>query len=200
MSKLPRQARIERTTRETSILLEINLDGSGKAAIETGIGFFDHMLELWAHHSLCDLTIKAKGDLQVDFHHTVEDTGICLGQALREAMGDKAGIRRYGFFLLPMDEALVRVVVDCSGRPFLRYEVSGDWPPMGQFPFQLVEEFLRAVSSQAGLTLHVDLLAGRDSHHIAEAIFKGLARALEMALQTHPRVTGIPSTKGSLDG
>lgn len=196
----PRRARVERTTRETSILVELDLDGTGQSTIQTGIGFFDHMLELFAHHSLCDLTVQARGDLQVDFHHTVEDTGITLGQALRQALGTKEGVQRYGFFLLPMDEALVRVALDCSGRPFLRYAVPPEFPPMGQFPFQLVEEFLRALSTHAGLTLHVDLLAGRDSHHIAEAIFKGLARALEAAMRFHPRVTGVPSTKGSLDG
>lgn len=195
---MSRISTITRTTRETSIELTLNLDGTGKSSISTGIGFFNHMLELFAAHGLFDLEVKAAGDLEVDFHHTVEDTGLTLGQALAEALGNKAGLRRYGAFYLPMDEALVRVVVDCSGRPFLRYEAPGGVEPIGQFPFQLVEEFLRAFAMQAKVTLHVDVLAGRDAHHIAEAIFKGLARALDQATQIDARVQGIPSTKGAL--
>jgi imidazoleglycerol-phosphate dehydratase len=195
---MSRISTITRTTRETSIELTLNLDGTGKSSISTGIGFFNHMLELFAAHGLFDLEVKAAGDLEVDFHHTVEDTGLTLGQAMGEALGNKAGLRRYGAFYLPMDEALVRVVVDCSGRPFLRYEAPAGVEPIGQFPFQLVEEFLRAFAMQAKVTLHVDVLAGRDAHHIAEAIFKGLARALDQATQIDVRVQGIPSTKGAL--
>lgn len=195
---MTRNASIERTTRETAIRLDLCLDGAGNRSISTGIGFFDHMLELFAAHGLFDLEIKAEGDLHVDFHHTVEDVGICLGAAFASAMGDKSGIRRYGSFLLPMDEALARVVVDCGGRPYLRFEPGGNREPIGAFPFQLIEEFLRAFSTHAKINLHVDVLAGRDSHHIAEAIFKGLARALDIATSTDPRVTGIPSTKGNL--
>jgi imidazoleglycerol-phosphate dehydratase len=195
---MSRQATIERATRETKITVEINLDGSGTTSISTGIGFFDHMLDLFGHHGLFDLRVEAQGDLQVDFHHTVEDTGITLGQAFVRALGDKGGITRYGSAFVPMDEALTRVVVDCSGRPFFRYGITDNFPPMGNFAFQLVEEFLRAFTVHALINLHVDLLAGRDSHHIAESIFKGLARSMAEACQINPRVTGIPSTKGTL--
>jgi imidazoleglycerol-phosphate dehydratase len=195
---MSRIATITRATRETAIELTLNLDGTGKTSVSTGIGFFNHMLELFGAHGLFDLEVKATGDLEVDFHHTVEDTGLTLGQALAEALGNKAGLRRYGAFYLPMDEALVRVVVDCSGRPFLRYEAPAGVEAIGQFPFQLVEEFLRAFAMQAKVTLHVDVLAGKDAHHIAEAIFKGLARALDQATQIDGRVQGIPSTKGAL--
>ena len=195
---MSRIAEIERKTRETAIRLRLNVDGTGASSIETGIGFFDHMLELFAKHGLFDLEVEAKGDLQVDFHHTVEDTGIVLGQALTKALGDKAGIRRYGSAYLPMDETLARVVLDLSGRPYLRYQVPAQVDPIGQFPFQLVEEFMRALSVQGGMNLHVDILEGRDAHHMAEAIFKGFARALDTATQVDPRVQGVPSTKGSL--
>lgn len=195
---MPRTASIKRQTRETSIELTLDLDGSGKTAISTGIGFFNHMLELFGAHGLFDLEVNATGDLEVDFHHTVEDTGLALGQAFAQALGDKVGVRRYGFFYLPMDEALVRVVLDCSGRPFLSYRVPEGVEAIGQFPFQLVEEFLRAFAMQARLTLHVEVLAGKDAHHIAEAIFKGLARALDVATSLDARVQGIPSTKGAL--
>jgi imidazoleglycerol-phosphate dehydratase len=195
---MSRQASIERTTRETKIAIDLNIDGTGTTTVNTGIGFLDHMLDLFGHHGLFDLKVEAQGDLQVDFHHTVEDTGITLGQAFARALGDKAGITRYGSALIPMDEALTRVVVDCSGRPFFRYGIVENFPPMGNFPFQLVEEFLRAFTVHSQINLHVDLLAGRDSHHIAESIFKGLARAMEEACRIHPRVTGIPSTKGTL--
>jgi len=157
------------------------------------------MLTLFSKHGLMDLELTAKGDIEVDYHHTVEDTGILLGQAIAKALGDKAGIRRYGFFYVPMDEALVRSVVDLSGRPFLAYNAPADVPAIGAaFSFQLVEEFLRAISVNAGMNLHVDVLAGRDAHHMAEGIFKSLARALDEATSTDPRVQGIPSTKGVL--
>ena len=196
---MSRSATLERKTSETEIRLTLNLDGSGVSKISTGIAFFDHMLTLFAKHGLFDLELTAKGDIEVDFHHTVEDTGILLGQAITKALGDKAGIRRYGFFYVPMDEALVRSVVDLSGRPFLAYNAPADVPAIGAaFSFQLVEEFLRAISVNAGMNLHVDVLAGRDAHHMAEGIFKSLARALDEATSTDPRVQGIPSTKGVL--
>jgi len=196
---MPREATIQRTTSETSIHLAINLDGSGVSRISTGIAFFDHMLTLFSKHGLVDIELTAKGDIEVDFHHTVEDTGIALGQAIAQALGDKAGIRRYGFFYVPMDEALVRAVVDLSGRPFLAYQAPDGVSPIGgSFEFQLVEEFLRALSVHAGMNLHVDILAGRDAHHMAEGVFKSLARALDQATGFDPRVQGIPSTKGVL--
>ena len=196
---MSRSATLERKTSETEIRLTLNLDGSGVSKISTGIAFFDHMLTLFAKHGLMDLELTAKGDIEVDYHHTVEDTGILLGQAIAKALGDKASIRRYGFFYVPMDEALVRSVVDLSGRPFLAYNAPTDVPAIGSaFSFQLVEEFLRAISVNAGLNLHVDVLAGRDAHHMAEGIFKSLARALDEATSTDPRVQGIPSTKGVL--
>lgn len=196
---MPREAAIERTTSETSIRIHLNLDGKGASKLATGIPFFDHMLTLFARHGLFDLDLEAKGDIEVDFHHTVEDAGITLGQALTKALGDKKGIRRYGFACVPMDEALVRVVLDLSGRPYLAYS-----PPSaveaigGNFSFQLVEEFLRAFCVAGGMNLHVDILAGRDAHHMAEGVFKALARALDVATQIDPRVEGVPSTKGVL--
>lgn len=196
---MSREASLERKTQETDIRLVLNLDGSGVSKISTGIAFFDHMLTLFAKHGLMDLELIAKGDIDVDFHHTVEDTGILLGQAISRALGDKSGIRRYGFSYVPMDEALVRSVVDLSGRPFLAYNAPSSVPAIGAaFSFQLVEEFLRAVSVHAGMNLHVDVLAGRDAHHMAEGIFKSLARALDEATRVDPRVRGIPSTKGVL--
>jgi len=196
---MERKARVERATSETAISLELDVDGGGEARVATGIGFFDHMLTLFARHGLFDLELAARGDLDVDFHHTVEDTGITLGQALTKALGDKAGIRRYGTSYVPMDEALVRVVVDLSGRPFLSYNAPADVEPIGgNFSFQLVEEFLRAVSVHGGMNLHVDVLAGRDAHHMAEGVFKALARALDQATQLDSRVRGVPSTKGVL--
>jgi imidazoleglycerol-phosphate dehydratase len=196
---MSRSATLERKTSETEIRLTLNLDGSGVSKISTGIAFFDHMLTLFSKHGLMDLELTAKGDIEVDYHHTVEDTGILLGQAIAKALGDKAGIRRYGFFYVPMDEALVRSVVDLSGRPFLAYNAPADVPAIGAaFSFQLVEEFLRAISVNAGMNLHVDVLAGRDAHHMAEGIFKSLARALDEATSTDPRVQGTPSTKGVL--
>ncbi len=193
-----RSASIKRKTRETDIELRFVVDGTGKAEISTGVGFFDHMLELFTKHGLFDLELKAKGDLNVDAHHTVEDVGLALGQALREALGDKKGLCRYGWCLLPMDDALARIALDCSGRPYLAYEVPEEAGSIGDFPFQLLEEFFRAFSVQGGLKLHVALLDGRDTHHMAEAVFKGVARALDQATRIDPRVEGVPSTKGQL--
>lgn len=196
---MSREAAIERTTSETSIRARLNVDGSGAAKVHTGIPFFDHMLTLFARHGLFDLDLTAKGDIEVDFHHTVEDAGITLGQALTQALGHKAGIRRYGFAYVPMDEALVRAVIDLSGRPYLAYQPPANVEAIGgNFSFQLVEEFLRAFSVHGGMNLHVDILAGRDAHHMAEGVFKALARALDSATQIDPRVQGVPSTKGSL--
>jgi len=187
-----------RSTAETKIDLSINLDGEGTSKVATGIGFFDHMLTLFSRHSLIDLDLTADGDLEVDFHHTVEDTGIVLGDAMREALGDKRGINRYGSFYLPMDETLVRVVVDLSNRPHLEFRAPENTPSAPNFPFTLVEEFCRAMASNLRANIHVELLYGRDGHHIAEAIFKGLARALRIACESDPRVSGIPSTKEAL--
>jgi imidazoleglycerol-phosphate dehydratase len=193
-----RISRRNRATAETRIELEIDLDGSGTSSIRTGIPFFDHMLTLFARHGLFDLTIKADGDIDVDFHHTVEDTGIVLGEALREALGTKEGIQRYGSAYLPMDETLARVVVDLSNRPHLEFRAPDHTPSAPNFPFSLVEEFCRAIASNLRANLHVEVLYGRDGHHIAEAVFKGLARALREACSRDPRVIGIPSTKEAL--
>jgi imidazoleglycerol-phosphate dehydratase len=193
-----RSATIDRKTSETKIQLTLLLDGEGRAEVNTGIPFFDHMLTLFTRHGLFDLTLDAKGDVEVDYHHTVEDVGIALGTALGKALGDKAGIRRYGSAYVAMDETLARVVVDCSGRPFLAYDAPRGVEAIGLFPFQLVEEFLRALSVHAGLTLHVSILAGRDAHHMAEGIFKALGRALDVAVSFDERVKGVPSTKGVL--
>jgi imidazoleglycerol-phosphate dehydratase len=194
-----RTARIDRQTSETKIALELHIDGRGTSTIETKIPFFDHMLTLFARHSLCDLTVKADGDIEVDLHHTVEDTGIALGQAFAKALGDKRGIRRYGHAYLPMDETLSRVVVDFSGRPYLAYRAPDAVATIGSaFSFTLIEEFLRAFSIHAGINLHVEILYGRDAHHMAESVFKGLAKAVDAACQLDPRVEGVPSTKGSL--
>ena len=198
MNEIARAASIDRKTSETEISLRVSLDGEGNSSIRTGIPFFDHMLTLFSRHGLIDLDVQAKGDIEVDYHHTVEDVGLALGAAFTKALGDKSGIRRYGSAYVPMDEALARVVVDCSGRPYLAYEVPRGVEAIGLFPFQLVEEFLRAFSVQAGLTLHVSILAGRDAHHMAEAIFKALGRALDVAVSHDDRVKGIPSTKGVL--
>ncbi len=196
---MPRESTLERTTSETSIQLTLNLDGCGKSRVATGIPFFDHMLTLFAKHGLMDLDLTAKGDIEVDYHHTVEDTGILLGQAVDRALGDKFGIQRYGSAYVPMDEALVRTVVDLSGRPYLSYKAPKKADVIGAaFTFQLVEEFLRAISVHGGMNLHVDILAGRDAHHMAEGIFKSLARALDQATRIDPRVQGVPSTKGVL--
>lgn len=194
-----RSASISRSTSETQIELTVNLDGTGQYDIQTGIGFFDHMLDQLARHSMIDITLRAKGDLHIDDHHTVEDTGIALGQALREALGDKRGIRRYGECHLAMDDALVRTALDLSGRPFLVCDLGLPTQKVGSFDTELVQEFLQALSSHGGITLHINRLAGINSHHIAEAAFKSLARALRMAVETDPRMAGaLPSTKGAL--
>jgi imidazoleglycerol-phosphate dehydratase len=196
---MSREAVIERSTSETSIRTRLNLDGTGVSNVHSGIPFFDHMLTLFARHGLFDLDLDAKGDLEVDFHHTVEDAGITLGQAVAKALGEKKGIRRYGFAYVPMDEALVRAVIDLSGRPYLVYEPPSPVEAIGgNFSFQLVEEFLRAIAVSAAMNLHVEILAGRDAHHMAEGVFKALARALDAATQIDPRVEGVPSTKGVL--
>jgi len=195
---MARTAEIKRKTGETDIRIVLAIEGRGNGNIQTKIPFFDHMLTLFARHGLMDLEVRADGDIEVDLHHTVEDTGIALGQAFAKALGDKTGIRRYGWAYLPMDETLARVVVDFSGRPFLEYRAPQGVANVGNFAFQLVEEFLRAFSVHAGCNLHAEILYGRDAHHMAEAIFKGLARAVDAACQIDPRVTGIPSTKGIL--
>jgi len=195
---MPRTARIDRKTAETEISLELNLDGSGQASIATGVGFFDHMLTLLAKHAAIDLSVDAKGDLHVDQHHTVEDVGICFGQALRQALGDKAGIRRYGHFTLPMEETLVTSAIDLSGRYFLVFQAAFPSPKIGDFDSELVEDFWQAAAANALCNLHVVLHHGRNSHHISEAIFKGTARALRMAVEFDARMQGVPSTKGTL--
>jgi imidazoleglycerol-phosphate dehydratase len=195
---MARTARIRRETGETRIDLALDLDGAGRADVATGVGFFDHMLTLLAKHSLIDLTAKADGDLHVDAHHTVEDVGICYGQALAQALGTKAGIRRYGGVTLPMDEALVTAAVDLSGRPFLVWRVEVPPETLGTFNASLAEEFWRAASSAGAFNLHVVLHHGRNTHHVIEAIFKATARALRQAVEPDPRMTGVPSTKGVL--
>jgi len=193
-----RAATIERKTGETDISVSLVIDGSGRGQIHTGIPFFDHMLTLFARHSLVDLTLRARGDIEVDLHHTVEDAGIALGQAFARALGEKRGLRRYGWAYLPMDETLTRVALDFGGRPYLEYRAPNSVEPIGAFSFQLVEEFLRAFAVHAGINLHVEILYGRDAHHMAESVFKGLAKAIDQACQIDPRVSGIPSTKGIL--
>ena len=195
---MPRIGSVNRETKETQIELSLDIDGAGQSEISTGIPFFDHMLELFARHGLFDLTVKAAGDLEVDAHHTVEDIGICLGSALMEALGDKKGINRYGDCLLPMDETLVAAAVDISGRPGLVYDVDLPVEMIGQYDTSLTVEFLQAFVGKAGLTLHIRLMTGGNSHHIVEAVFKGLARALGEAVAINPRVGGVPSTKGTL--
>jgi len=193
-----RVATVARKTKETDIRLELHLDGDGRSAVTTGIPFLDHMLELFAKHGLFDVTVQARGDLEVDYHHTVEDVGLVLGQALRDALGDKAGIRRFGEATVPLDEALVQTVVDLSGRPFLAYDVRIKQAKIGSFDVELIHDFLLALVNQAGMNLHVRMLSGRNPHHIVEAAFKGLARALDVATQRDPRVRGVLSTKGTL--
>ena len=193
-----RKAKIERKTAETSISVEVNLDGTGTYSNETGVGFFDHMLDQLSRHSLIDLTVRAKGDLHIDDHHTVEDTGIALGQALVKALGDKKGIRRYGHFTLAMDDAQVACALDLSGRPYLVWTLAFPTAKIGTFDTELVREFFQAVSTHGGITLHVDLNHGLNSHHIAEAAFKALAKALRMAVEPDPRSDALPSTKGAL--
>lgn len=193
-----RTATINRDTLETQISISLNLDGTGSADINTGVPFFDHMLEQIARHGLIDLNVKAKGDLDIDAHHTVEDVGIVLGEALREAIGDKKGICRYGHFYAPLDEALSRVVVDLSGRPGLYTNVTYTRARIGDFDVDLLQEFFQALVNHARITLHIDSLKGKNAHHQAESIFKALARALRMAVTPDPRQAGTPSTKGAL--
>lgn len=193
-----RKASVERKTRETEIRLDLDLDGSGEFDVATGMPFFDHMLESFAKHGLFDLHLRAKGDLEVDFHHTVEDVGIALGSALREALGDARGIRRYGSQVLPMAEAKVEVSVDVSNRPFMVYRVELSNDRVGGFDVSLVEDFLYAFAQSGGLDLHVECRYGTSPHHVVEAVFKGLARALRVALELDPRVEGLPTVKGAL--
>ena len=198
MSTPSRSATRSRATAETRIELSLHLDGSGESRISTGVPFFDHMLTLFAKHGLFDLNLQVDGDIEVDSHHTIEDTGIVIGDAMREALGDKSGIRRYGLAYLPMDETLARVVVDLSNRPHLEFRAPANTPSAPNMPFSLVEEFCRAIASNLRANIHVEVLYGRDGHHIAEAVFKGLARALREACSHDPRVIGIPSTKNTL--
>ena len=193
-----RSANIDRVTNETSIHLVLNLDGVGKGVINTSIPFFDHMLNQLTFHSLVDLEISAKGDVEIDCHHTVEDCGICLGKAFSKAIGDKKGINRYGFFLLPMDDSLVRVALDFSGRPFLNWKVRFPTSTVGTFDLELVREFFNSFSINSQATLHVEMLDGFNSHHIAEAIFKGVGKAIKMAIEKNQGLGSIPSTKGIL--
>ena len=195
---MPRTVHVHRVTAETNIQLALDLDGTGSTRVATGVGFFDHMLTHVGKHGLFDLTVEARGDLHIDAHHTVEDVGICLGDALAQALGDKAGIRRYGDATLPMDETLVTAAVDLSGRPFLVWKANVPLETLGTFSSQLAEEFWRAVSSAARMNLHVVLHHGRNTHHIVEAIFKACARALRQAVEPDPRAVGVPSTKGVL--
>lgn len=191
-----RKTVIKRKTSETDIKLSLNLDGTGKSKINTGIGFMDHMLTLWARHGMFDLDLSAKGDFHVDYHHTAEDIGISLGTAINEALGNKKGIMRYGYSILPMDEALALISLDISGRPYLRYEVKLAQKKIGDFPVNLVEEMFRAIVNKSGMTLHIKLLNGKEAHHAFEAVFKGFSKALNMAVSNNPRNKSIPSTKG----
>lgn len=194
-----RSAEVTRKTKETAITVSINLDGTGVASCDTGIGFFDHMIDQLARHSLIDITVSAVGDLHIDDHHTVEDCGIALGQVIMRALGDKLGIRRYGHFNLAMDDAQIATALDLSARPYLVWNVSFPTAKIGNFDTELVREFFTALSTHAGMTLHVDKIHGLNSHHIAEATFKSVARALRMATELDPRMTGkLPSTKGIL--
>ena len=196
-----RKAAVQRKTKETDVAVEIDLDGSGASSISTGIGFFDHMLDLLARHSRIDMRIEAKGDLHIDHHHTTEDVGIALGQAVRQALGDMKGITRYASVHMPMDEALTRVALDISGRPFLVFKAQFGRDKVGSFDTDLVREWFQAFAMNAGITLHVETLYGENGHHIAESCFKGLARALRAAVAIDPRAAGeIPSTKGTLGG
>ena len=196
-----RTGRIERKTAETAIEVEVNLDGSGIYAVSTGIGFLDHMVEQFAKHSLIDVTMKVEGDLHVDQHHTTEDSALALGQALAQALGDKAGIARYGHAYSPMDETLARVALDISGRPYLSWRAGFSQPRLGEWDTELIEHWFHSVAQTAGITLHVELLYGQNNHHICEAIYKGFARAMRAAVEVDPRKRGaIPSTKGQLGG
>ena len=201
MTTLNRTATIERTTKETAVKATVNLDGTGAYRIATGVGFLDHMLEQLARHGLIDIELEAKGDLHIDFHHTVEDSGIVLGQAVAKALGDKTGITRYASIDLPMDEALTRVAIDVSGRPYLIWRVGFTRPKLGDMDTELFREWFQAFAQNAGITLHVENVYGENNHHIAETCYKGLARALRAAIAPDPRQAGrVPSTKGSLSG
>ncbi len=193
-----RKAEVKRKTKETEIVLKIDLDGSGRHSVHTGIPFFDHMVSLLSHHGSLDLSLKARGDIHVDHHHTVEDVGICLGEGIRKALGEAKGINRYGAALTPMDETLASVVMDISMRPCLVFSVKLRRAKLGTFDLELVEEFFRALCNHGRLTLHINLLYGRNSHHMVEAIFKGFGRALREAVALDPRASGVPSTKGVL--
>ena len=196
---MKRKATIDRKTKETEIKLELDLDGTGISKIKTGIPFLDHMLSLTAAHGFMDMEILAEGDTEIDDHHTMEDLGICMGMAMKEALGEKKGIRRFGQATIPMDESLVRVAIDISNRPFLAYRVLPSESRTGRFDINLIEDFFRALVNHSGLTMHVDLISGRDAHHIAESVFKAFGRALDMAVQMEKRSQGtIPSTKGLL--
>ncbi|MCZ6446844.1 MAG: imidazoleglycerol-phosphate dehydratase HisB [Alphaproteobacteria bacterium] len=196
-----RCARVERNTKETQITVEVNLDGEGVYEVSTGIGFLDHMVEQLSRHSLIDISLQAKGDLHIDFHHTNEDSALALGEAISEAMGDRAGIGRYGSALIPMDETLTRVAVDASNRPYFIWQVDFPIPKIGDMDTELFKEWFQALSQSAGLTLHVENIYGANSHHIIESCFKGLARALRQAVEIDPRKAGaVPSTKGVLGG
>jgi imidazoleglycerol-phosphate dehydratase len=196
-----RTARVERNTKETRIAIEVNLDGTGVYDISTGVGFLDHMLEQLSRHSLIDIMVKAEGDTHIDFHHTTEDTALALGSAISDALGDRAGIGRYGSALIPMDETLTRVVLDASNRPYLIWEVDFPIPKVGDMDTELFKEWFQALSQSAGLTLHVENLYGANSHHIIESCYKGLARALRQAVEIDDRKSGaVPSTKGVLGG
>ena len=196
-----RSAEVSRKTKETEISVSLHVDGSGKHDIETGVGFFDHMLDQLSRHSLIDMTVRAKGDLHIDDHHTVEDTGIVIGQALSQALGERRGIMRYASLDLAMDETLTRAAIDVSGRPFLVWDVTFSAPKIGTFDTELVREFFQAFAQNAGITLHVTTHYGLNNHHIAETCFKAVARALRMAIEQDPRQQGmIPSTKGTLNG
>ncbi len=195
---MARTAKVERKTKETVILAELNLDGSGSSEVQTGIPFLNHMLEIFARHGLFDLQLKAQGDLEVDYHHTVEDIGLALGQAFKEALGDKQGICRFGESSVPLDEALAQVVVDLSGRPYLSYNVKIRPGRVGSFDTDLPHEFFQAFANQAGMNLHIHVSAGENPHHIIEASFKAFARAMESATRIDPRIKGVLSTKGSL--
>jgi imidazoleglycerol-phosphate dehydratase len=195
-----RKVEISRQTKETKVRVAIDLDGAGRTAPHTGVGFFDHMLDLLGRHSLIDLEVEAEGDLQVDAHHTVEDVGIVLGQALEQALGDKRGIQRYGWAIVPMDESLAQVAIDLSGRPAFVFNVQFKGEAIGAFPVELVEEFFKAIATTAKLNLHVTVPYGSNNHHISEAIFKATARALRQAVSLDPRNDQVPSTKGSLQG
>ncbi|MHB0915717.1 MAG: imidazoleglycerol-phosphate dehydratase HisB [Thermoleophilia bacterium] len=196
---MSRQATIERTTSETDISIKLEIDGKGESKIDTGVGFFDHMLTLFAKHGFFDLEVSAKGDLEVDGHHTVEDVGICLGKAFSQALGDKAGITRYGFFVLPMNEALATVALDISGRPFLAYNMDLSASHIGGFDTDLTHEFFQAFITNSGVSLHIRLQAGTNPHHVIEAVFKAFGKAMDQACTADPRISGVQSTKGMLE-